>query len=311
MNPRHLRALARLRHADAAQVTALFPPARRETMLAAIYASGEDARGARGRRSRVGRARSRRVPRLAPALAGACALAAFGLSVLIFAPGAARHLAPAHRATVVSFRYPKRGPDSGYIVATVTDPYAAQSALDAAFKAAGLDITVTLVPVSPSIVGTVVALSEGANSSQIESLGGGACVTGGGGCPIGVKVPDNFSGSGSITIGRAAQPGESYDATASAFAPGEVLHCSGLLGAQVSSALAQIASDGITAQWSHTDASGATTANGTPPPGSYYIWDATSMSAGTVRFDTEAAPLPPDLVTNGQRYDQGCPGGGS
>ena len=155
-------------------------------------------------------------------------------------------------ASPVSFRYPTRGPDSGDIVATVVDPFAAQSSLDAAFRAAGLDIAVSLVPASPSAVGTVVEISEPSSGPQIETLTGGTCVTGGGGpgnCPVGLKIPRGFAGSGSIVLGRPARAGEAYESTNSAFAPGESLHCSGLIGTSVAAALPKLAARGIAVQW--------------------------------------------------------------
>lgn len=67
----------------------------------------------------------------------------------------------------------------GDIIATVTDPFAAQKDLDAAFAAHGFNITVQLVPVSPSLVGALVATSQDTPGSVIEPLEGGTCVTGG------------------------------------------------------------------------------------------------------------------------------------
>jgi hypothetical protein len=89
-------------------------------------------------------------------------------------------------ATVVSFR----NAGDNEITATVTDPFAAESRLKAAFAQQHLNITVTLVPVSPSLVGTVIYTGGyGGAMSEIQALHGGHCVTGGGRCPIGVKSP--------------------------------------------------------------------------------------------------------------------------
>jgi len=132
-----------------------------------------------------------------------------------------------------------------------------------------------------------------------------------GGCPIGVKIPATFTGGGSITLGRPAQAGETYDSTASAFAPGESLHCTGLLGEEVSAALPALARDGVTVtSWRET----ADGSNGEPsssridatPTSQNYIWSADPVAPGEVSVWTQAAPLPADLVANGQRYNQGC-----
>lgn len=199
----------------------------------------------------------------------------------------------------------------GDIIATVTDPFAAQKKLDAAFAAHGFAITVALVPVSPSLVGTLISTSQDGPDSVINPLQGGACVSdGGGGCPIGVEIPATFTGSGSITLGRPAQPGETYDSTSSAFAPGEALHCSGLLGEQVTMALPVLARDHLTVTSWREDvdsASGETTSQiDATPPSQNYIWSADPVAPGDVSILTEPTSLPADLVTNGQRYNQGC-----
>jgi hypothetical protein len=259
------RLFARLRHGDATSVDDIFPVALRSAIFASIVA-GEAVGAQAGRRDR---SRSRTFsrwgrPRRRVALASGAALLACGLAaVLMIVEQPARSVpsgAPTLHASVVSFRYPRRGPDAGYITATVTDPFAAKSSLDAAFRAAGLDITISLDPASPSAVGTVVEISEPSSGPQIEALSGGTCVTGGGGpgnCPVGLKIPRDFSGAGSVTLGRPAKPGEDYQSTDSAFAPGESLHCSALIGATVATASSALASRGITARWQSNQPAGA------------------------------------------------------
>src|SRR5579863_4187636 len=251
------RLFERLRHGDATSVEEIFPATLRSSMLAAIVAGeavGSAAGRPRGIRARAfdrWRRPGRRVALASCAAFMACALAV-ALVIAEQAGPAATPSPPAIHASVVSFRYPTRGPDKGWITATVTDPFAAQSSLDEAFRAAGLDIAVSLVPASPSAVGTVVEISEPSSGPQIETLTGGTCVTGGGGpgnCPVGLKIPRGFAGSGSIVLGRPAKAGEAYESTNSAFAPGESLHCSGLIGTTVATALPKLAARGITVQW--------------------------------------------------------------
>jgi hypothetical protein len=257
---------------------------------------------------------ARWLPRTAAVALVACALAA-GIGVAVFnasSPTTSRshRSSPVIKATVVSFRYPKRGPDSGYIIATVADPFAAQSSLNAAFKAAGLNIVVTLVPASPSIVGTVTSMSEPSDGPQIQTLVGGSCVTGGGGvggCPIGLKIPRDFTGAATITLGRPAASGEDYVSTTSAFAPGESLHCSGLLNEQVTTALPQIKADNITAYWGNDPFPANGNDTQTPPSGDEYITDANPVAAGVVWFRTQPQPLTAAEVQQyAQQYNQGC-----
>lgn len=161
--------------------------------------------------------------------------------------------------------------EAGYIVATVTDPTAAREQLQAAFAEHGLDIDLQLVPVSPSLVGTVVALGdEGAD--VIETLQHGVCVTGGGGCPIGLRIPTDYTGHAEITLGRRAEPGEQFMSAADGFGQGEALHCSDLMGAIVAEALPELEARGLVAKWR--------------------LGDGTEVDPATVReyFVTEAIP---------------------
>jgi len=352
MTPRLLRALATLRHADAARVDETFPAARRAAIQAAILAAGPAApatpparrlRRMAGARRRPARTRVA-VPAFAALIAGG--VAAVTLAVVTSTPTASRtDSSPVIHASPVSFRYPMRGPDSGDIIATVTDPFAAQSSLDAAFRAAGLDITISLVPASPSAVGTVVEISEPSSGPQIETLTGGPCVTGGGGpgnCPIGLKIPRDFTGSGSIALGRPVKPGEAYVSTNSAFAPGESLHCSGLIGATIAAAMPKLAARGITVQWqlpvpasaaagaapapvtSPTDTTAASTNTSTtatttstsssagasdagPPSSSYHIANAIPIRPRVVMLVTQADPLSAaESAQDARMYGAGC-----
>jgi hypothetical protein len=200
----------------------------------------------------------------------------------------------------------------GDIVATVTDPFAAERTLKAAFAARGLDVTVKLLPVSPSLVGTVVFTSDNGGASAIQPLQNGRCVTGGGACPIGVRIPATFAGKGYITLGRPARPGETYGVEASAFAPGEALHCSRLLGARVTTAVpvlqadkfavvwredtTRTARDGTSSSFSKTDAT---------PPANNYIWEAVMTAPGRIMIWTQPAPWPAD-AEHGAAVNQGC-----
>jgi hypothetical protein len=131
---------------------------------------------------------------------------------------------------------------SGQYVARVTDPEASRDELTAAFSQMDLDIAVTLVPVSPSLVGTIVSISEEgeAGNSMRPLLNRERCVTGGGACPVGLRVPLDYSGQAEVVLGRAGFPGEALTSVADVFAPGELLHCSDLYGSRVADALGQL-----------------------------------------------------------------------
>jgi len=223
------------------------------------------------------------------------ALAAVAVAAGLIASSAMR---PQAAAAGVSFR---TGAD-GDIVATVTDPFVAESKLKAAFAEHGLDITVNLLPVSPSLVGTVVFISDSGGASAIQPLQGGSCVTGGGACSIGLKIPATFTGSGDITLGRPAKPGETYESTASAFAPGEVLHCSGLRGALVATALPILQADKLTLQWREE----STGAHDATAPINNYIVDADPIAVGTVMITTQPTPPPSYPAAYARAVNRGC-----
>ena len=135
----------------------------------------------------------------------------------------------------------------GAIVVRVRDPLADAARYQAEFARHHLHITLKLVPASPSLVGTVVYLSGDITPITAH----GRCYTGGGGaaCPVGVRVPANFHGSAQVVFGRAARPGEQYESSASAFAPGEVMHGMRITGDTVAQVLAMLRHRGVSVPW--------------------------------------------------------------
>jgi hypothetical protein len=291
-----------LRPEDASRVDELFPQARRIELFEEIVSSNRPITAESGRRRLTPSRRTRRWPLMIrrvrhPVLIsslGALAAAAVAAG-LIVASSAVR---PQAAAAGVAFR---TGAD-GDIVATVTEPFAAESQLKAAFAEHGFDITLNLVPASPSAVGTVIYISDDGGASTIQSLNGGSCATGGGGCPIGLKIPATFTGRGFITLGRPAKPGETYESTNSAFAPGEVLHCSGLRGARVATALPILQADKLTVQW-REQSTGAFDATA---PTSNYISDADPTAPGTVMIWTQSTPPAGFPAAYTRALNKGC-----
>jgi hypothetical protein len=301
-----------LRPADAGRVDELFPYGHRRELFQQIVSLERPTGPAPTRRrlapsrhteswsSTIRRARRPALISMLGAAAVAAAVAALLITGSAVRPELAGGAVVFHTAS------------DGDIVATVTDPFAAESRLKAAFAEHGLDITVTLLPVSPSLVGTVVYTSDSGGASAIHPLQGGRCVTGGGGCSIGVKIPATFTGKGYITLGRPAKPAEKYESQASAFAPGEALHCSHLLGARVATALPVLQANKLTATWRENTT--ATAPDGTSSsvsktdaglPANNYIWDALMTTPGRVTIWSEPRPWPADAA-HGAAVNQGC-----
>jgi hypothetical protein len=116
--------------------------------------------------------------------------------------------------------------EHGYIKVIVRNPLADTSWYDADFARHHMNISLTLVPVSPSLVGTVIMIDTMPGTSDFSTITAqGRCYNGGSGgaCPVGLKIPLDFHGQALITFGRAARPGEQYESAGSVFSPGEAL----------------------------------------------------------------------------------------
>jgi len=215
------------------------------------------------------------------ALAGVTAVAAAAalVAVVLQGPSATRAAATHHPALdmhLVSFTV-----RHGDIVARITDPDAAASQLTAVFRAHGLNITVKAIPVSPSLVGTITF----SQVSTIRTLWRPACSLSPPGCPVGLVIPANFTGIGSIVVGRAAKPGEKYGSMSDSFAPGEALHCSGLVGQPASAALPVLRKLGLRPIWWELAGNGHSERT---PAG--YIVAGTPISATQVSLDIQPTP---------------------
>ena len=210
--------------ADLADMITAAPPAVTGQDIGAVPAAGA-----------AGRARATASRRWLAGLPLAAAVAA-AMLVVVFG------ILPGHRAGYHPPRHPvarvlafiRHG---RYIDVIVRNPYADPRRYRAEFRAHHLDISLRLVPASPSIVGTVVYF-QGNNSLKVITRTG-RCWTGGGGniCPIGFRVPVHYRGSAMLVFGRPAKPGEKYESTAPSTDRGEVLHGLHIVGRHVGTVL--------------------------------------------------------------------------
>jgi hypothetical protein len=202
--------------------------------------------------------------------------------------------------------------EKGYIVARVTNPRATAASLSAAFKRQGLNMTVRLLAVSPSMVGTIDAEDvRGGNSTSIQPILNGSCVTGGGACPIAIRIARDFTGSAQIDIGRPAKPGETYAGAADPTAPGEAFHCIALYGSTIAQMLPLLRAKGFTAITWMTDtiaSNGHAVTNREPmPPATSYVRAADLEASNRIMIWTTPRPTDPALVAPGNpgsRYDR-------
>jgi hypothetical protein len=248
---------------------------------------------------------------LAAGFVAAAAAVLVGVALL----GGSRDLKPRTVMSPVAFQATQKG----YIVARVTNPYATATSLSSAFRRQGLNMTVRLLPVSPSMVGTIEAedVRDG-NSTSIQPVLNGSCVTGGGACPIAIRIARGFSGSAEIDIGRPAKPEETYSGSADPTAPGEAFHCAGLYGSTIRQVLPLLGAKGFTSVTWMTD---TISASGHPltirepmPPASNYVRAASLEASNRIMIWTTAGPSDRALVAAGNprsRYERalnrGCP----
>ena len=120
--------------------------------------------------------------------------------------------------------------------AGITNRSQAAAELQEVFKAHHFDITVEQLPVSPSLVGSILGTRALAHLTGRDGVLGrvtGTCAGGAPGCTQGLLLPSHFSGHMVVLVGRLARTGEKYAESADIFRPGELLAGSGLLGRPV------------------------------------------------------------------------------
>lgn len=234
------------------------------------------------------------------ATSAAVSVAAAALAVTTLASLAARDAAPRAegpatrpiQAEALSFVR-----DGSYIDVIIRDPFADPGRYQAEFRARGLNITLRMIPVSPSLVGTVIEYEGDPGITPIIVNGG--CRTGGAGgaCPAGLRIPADYRGAATLNFGRAARPGEQYQSAAAATAPGEALYGTHVNGQTVSAVLAILTARHLRPVFDDVAATGK--AQWPAPgqvPGTWYVYSADPWAPGQILLSvgkTQAPTSPP------------------
>lgn len=200
----------------------------------------------------------------------------------------------------------------GFLVVRVVDLRADPAAMRAAFREHGLDIDLELVPVSPSLVGEIVASSDSALGIEHLSDPARDCPQETRCGPIGLRIPLAWGGEADIVLGRAARDGENYVSAGDAFARGEALHCAtGFVGATVAAARGVLDRRDLDAIWHvNEEVDGRVVGRIVESPASVDDWivvAAIPASAGSVHvFAEKSAPATAAFTRLRDKLNVGC-----
>lgn len=130
--------------------------------------------------------------------------------------------------------------DSTGITLRLTDLATRPSEVERASKEAGLDVTVSEVPVGPSMVGKFVGLSGEQLPQRVQVTDGDASSG-----FTAFRLPAGFDGPLELRMGRAARDGETWAVLSDATAPGEPLACQDLVGEDLADVMAVAAESDV------------------------------------------------------------------
>ncbi|MFG2004233.1 hypothetical protein ACGFNU_34240 [Spirillospora sp. NPDC048911] len=249
--------------------------------------------------SRVRRRLTIGLPLLATGVAGAVAAVAF-----VAQPGhsgapvqaTSSKAAPGQIKLVAALSFTRK---DRYLNVRVRDPYADPKRYKAEFAQHGLNVSLSLVPVSPSMVGTVVMqdTSDGTRPGDVSDLRvKGACEvpSGGNDCTVGVRVRIGYKGTAAVVFGRAARRGEKYTSTAQVDARGEAMHGMVFRKRKVSQVLAALKKRNVTVpEYRVMEGNQSKARYPGQVPGNWYVHDAVPWADGQVLLFVGPKPTEP------------------
>jgi hypothetical protein len=181
---------------------------------------------------------------------------------------------------------------AGVVRADITSRPEAAGQLAAVFKSHHFDIGVEQLPVSPSLVGSILATKTTGHSTGNDGILGritGTCAGGAGVCTQGLLLASHFSGHILVVVGRAAKPGEKYAESAEVFRPGELLAGSSLLGRTVAEAVPVLGRLDLGVLWR---VDGDKHCSAITPDGWYHLAGGFAISAVSICMDVAPSAQP-------------------
>ncbi|MDT0304742.1 hypothetical protein [Streptomonospora wellingtoniae] len=182
--------------------------------------------------------------RLLIAVPVAAALAAAGVAATALMPTSAPDPVAPQEAAALEIEV-----DDGLVVAEVKNPTADPERYAEQFADHGLNVDLTMVPASPTLVGKLTYLDQnmtgkGTDDRDVEVIESPEKCTPNGICPVGVRIPEDYANPVQLAFGRAPEKGETYQTTNTATAPGEALEGVDVVGMTVDEAKGVLAEHG-------------------------------------------------------------------
>ncbi|SPL97341.1 unnamed protein product [[Actinomadura] parvosata subsp. kistnae] len=194
--------------------------------------------------------------------------------------------------------------EGGEWVARIKDPYAEHEKYTRGFAAVGLNVRVQIVPASPSRAGQLLQLGGSGRGMRVSTVTEpDGCEPGRPGCDLVIRVPVGAAGEAWVKFGRLARPGEAYDQPGRANAKGEPLEGVKVSGRTVGELTSEARRRGLRTVLQiirpGENYEGYSIRPGQSSAGvgdDWFVWEAESVAAGTVRLLVTKERLPKNPV---------------
>ncbi|MFC4536292.1 hypothetical protein [Sphaerisporangium dianthi] len=186
--------------------------------------------------------------------------------------------------------------EGGDYIVTVKDLFADPERYEREFRAVHLNVRLSLEPVTPSLEGVIMTLSNEITALEAPGCGFPRRWQG---CQIGLKVPVGYQDRANVVLGREARAGEEYKVRATLAADGEPLHCTPFVNKHVPVVVRMLKERGVPRVE-------FVTYHGLVPSAadSWYVHDGVMSRPGTALLLVDVAPHP-DPLLNLRNH---CPG---